>query len=85
MKTLFGLKGLCFCAHRLLQAGYRGHVEAGDDRHQGIKVADVEAFSGGLDPVLDDANALLFLRVLRKREKKILDYTRYILVKSETY
>lgn len=52
--------------YRLLQARYRGHVEASDDRHQGIEVTDVEAFSGGLDPIFDDTDALLLLRMLKE-------------------
>jgi len=53
-------------AHRFLQARYRRHVEASDDRHEGIEVANVEALPGGLDPIFDHANALLLLRMLKK-------------------
>lgn len=60
------VKGRFAHTDRLLQAGYRRHVEASDDRHQGIEVADVEAFTGGLDPIFDDANALLLLRMLEE-------------------
>lgn len=56
---------MCF-SYRLLQARYGGHVEASDDRHQRIKVANVKTFSSSLNPIFDDTNALLLLCMLKK-------------------
>lgn len=58
--------------HRLLQTRYRRHVETGDDRHQGIEVTDVEAFSGSLDPIFDDTDALLLFRMLEEHGEKLV-------------
>ena len=46
------------------QSGYWAHVEASDDAHEGIKVANVDALSGYFHPKLDGFDALLLFLFL---------------------
>lgn len=51
--------------HSFLEPGEGGHVESGDDGHQGVEVADVEALSSRLNPELHDPYSLLLFGVLK--------------------
>ena len=49
----------------------RCHVEAGDDAHQRVEVAQVDALAGHLDPVLDYLHTHLFLLFLIQKRSKL--------------
>ena len=55
-------------SHRFLESRDGRHVQAGDDGHQGVEVAGVEALAAHLYPVLDQPHALLLLHVLKEIE-----------------
>lgn len=44
------------------------------DGHEGVKVADVEAFTSDVDEELDDSSAVLLLHWLSKKLETINDY-----------
>jgi len=56
--------------YRFLETGHGRHVETGDDGHQRVKVADVEALPRHFDEVLDHLDPLLLLHVLIGRETR---------------
>ena len=70
--------------YRLLQSGHGRHVQSGDDGHQRVEVADVEALAGHFDPVLDHLDALLLLHILwsAKRQKTVSSGTRRFIGES---
>ena len=52
----------------LLQPRHREHVEAGDDPHHRVEVADVDALPRNLDPELDRLNPVFLLLILQEEQ-----------------